>query len=476
MDPKDKDNGIDIKAALVDFQLEFREKIGNLKAAGLIDKGQLDEALERLSKINVDHEGFQVRLRQLELRSNRANLDLNGGRAVKTMGASLVESEGYKEFVERGCKRFDRAAEVEGLNIKALSTTGDGGDMVDPVRRDGLVNGRTRPLRLIDLMTVIPTANGSVEYIVENYWHELQALVDSSAASGQKVIPVDNTYGFYPGQVIYLARGAVAEESRTVDTVDHDAGTVTVTANLTGTHAVGVKVTSNTYVFTPETKLSPMAGLEVEKLTATAKTIKSGVPITKQLAKDAPALMTYINARLPAGVELQIESQLINGDGTAEQFQGILSQTGIQTITWSSGAIGDTKYDALRRGITLSTLAFYPVEAVVVHPTDWEEMEKAKATDGHYLMMHAGAGAPSKQAWRLPVVETPVMPYGTAVLGAFSMACTVWDVDALEVMIYDQHIDWAAKGLLLVQAEKRLIFTIERPISLVKITFNSAPA
>lgn len=473
-----EDSQIDIKAALEDFQKEFREKLKMLRDEKLIGRDEFTDAIDRLEKIDEKHAGFQERLRQIELRANRADRlggGLGNGDEVKTIGRALVESEGYKEFQGSSMKKMASVAKAP-ISLKALTTgTGQGGDMIDPVRRAGLVEGRTRGLRLIDLLTVIPSMNGSIEYIEEKAWHELQALLTAQAASTQKDLVVDNVNGYYEGQIIKIAPGTAAEEEKEIDTISSATKTITVTTNLANTHAIGVKVTSDTFVFTAEAAIIPMAGMETEFKSATAKRIGHAIAITKQLANDAPALERYVNARLPVGVELNVERQLLSGDGSSQQIQGMLTHTGIQTIKWSEGQTGDTEYDTVRRGMTLATLAFYPVEAVTLNPIEWERMETAKGVDGHYLLMHAGDGS-EERAWRVPVVATPVISQGTGLLGAFSMAVTVWDVDDLDVAIYDQHEDYAARGMLFVVAEKRIAFTIERPISLVKITFDNAPA
>lgn len=465
----------DINAEFKAFTDDMKGRFEALKDQKLVDQKQIKEALEKLGDLGPELEAFKSRLSRIELKGNRRGAAGESGAPPMSLGAALVGSEFYKESVERRQQlRTDRVRVPGGL--KAMTTeSGYGGDAIDPVRRDGIIEIPTRPLRLLDLFPRMNWPNGSIQFVRETAFHELYSLVKTQAASGQKVITVENTYGFYPGQVIKIAPGTGQEETRTIDTggVSHANKTLTVTINLSNTHAVGVEVVSDTFVFTPETQLKPLAQLKTELVTGAAKTIAHGIPISKQLARDAAALMQYIDRRLPAGVQLNMERQLLYGNGGNEQLDGVFkSGSGIQTYSWSAGQSGDTRRDAVRRAIALATLAFYPTDAVVLHPTDWTNIELEKATNGHYLNMGNGSTSP----WRVPVVESPVIAQGTSLTGSFSQAGMIYDIDEVDVALYDQHADYPLRNMVLALAEARLYFALERPASMVKVTFDSAPA
>jgi HK97 family phage major capsid protein len=62
---------------------------------------------------------------------------------------------------------------------------------------------------------------------------------------------------------------------------------------------------------------------------STVKTIAHWIPATKRALADVGQLRTLIDARLQDGVNLRLDSQMINGDATGENLRGILNTTGV---------------------------------------------------------------------------------------------------------------------------------------------------
>lgn len=476
-DEDDKVTPLNLEAELKAFKADLTERLNQLKAGKLIDAKAFDDAISRLDKVTADHEGFKQRLSKIESRSNRGGLGIGSpdGEKASSLGAAFTSSEAYKGAVKGKSYRTDRVR-IPGAAKAATTAAGYGGDAANPFRREGMVEIPTRTLRVMDLFPRMSSPNGSIEFVRETAFYNIHAPLTSQAASGQKNLVVENSRGFVAGSTVLIAPGTGPAETRIIDTINHDTNTITVTVNLANTHAAGVEVVSDQFVFTPETKLKPLAELRTELVTATAKTIAVGLKISRQLAHDAPALEQYINQRLPVAVALQFERQLLYGNGASDQLDGVLTNASILTYSWSNGSVGDTKADALRRAMTLATLSFYEVDNIVLHPDDLEDIELAKATDGHYLLMHAAAGMAQPNLWRVPVVTTPVINSGTGLLGSFSQAGIIWEVEDLEVAMYDQHSDWALRNMILILAEMRAAFAFERPTSMVKVTFDSAPA
>ena len=168
----------------------------------------------------------------------------------------------------------------------------------------------------------------------------------------------------------------------------------------------------------------------------------------------------------------------LNGDGTGENLTGVLQTSGIQNYAWSSGAttpVLDTKADAIRRAATLSFLAYYEPSGVVLHPNDWEDIELTKDANGQYLVAVSVALGGEPKVWRLPVVETPAIPEGTALVGAFGTGAQLYDREQASIRISEQHSDFFVRNAIVVLAEQRLALAVKRPESFVKIDFDSAP-
>lgn len=198
----------------------------------------------------------------------------------------------------------------------------------------------------------------------------------------------------------------------------------------------------------------------------------------RNVLADEPQLRSIIDNELLYGLRLQEDYQILQGDGTGENLTGILETTGIQTYDWSSGAVTpvvDTKADAIRRAATLSLLAYYEPTGVVLNPQDWEDIELTKDTNGQYLIAVSVALGGEPKLWRVPVVDTPAMPVGTALIGAFGTGAQLYDREQASIRISEQHADFFVRNAIVILAEQRLALAVKRPEAFVKVNFDGAP-
>ena len=135
-----------------------------------------------------------------------------------------------------------------------------------------------------------------------------------------------------------------------------------------------------------------------------------------------------------------------------------------------------SKADAIRRAATLAFLAYYEPTGVVLHPNDWEDIELAKDTNGQYLVAVSVALGGEPKLWRIPVVETPAIPEGTALVGAFGTGAQLYDREQASIRISEQHSDFFVRNAIVVLAEQRLALAVKRPEAFVKVNFDNAPA
>ena len=199
----------------------------------------------------------------------------------------------------------------------------------------------------------------------------------------------------------------------------------------------------------------------------------------RNVLADEPQLRSIIDNELLYGLRLQEDAQILNGNGIGENLTGILNTSGIQTYNWSSGAtlpVPDTKADAIRRAATLAYLAYYEPTGVVVHPNDWEDIELTKNTQGTYLMAMSMQVGSEARIWRMPIVDTPAITEGSALVGAFGTGAQLYDREQASIRISEQHSDFFVRNAIVILAEQRLALAVKRPESFVEITFDAAPS
>jgi HK97 family phage major capsid protein len=176
------------------------------------------------------------------------------------------------------------------------------------------------------------------------------------------------------------------------------------------------------------------------------------------------------------------DNQILNGDGLGENLLGVMNTPGVQEYAWSDGVAGvanvtagDTKADAIRRAATLSFLAYYEPSGIVVHPNDWEDIELTKDVNGQYLIAVSVAMGGEPRVWRMPLVDTPAMQEGMALVGAFGTGAQLYDREQASIRISEQHSDFFIRNAIVILAEQRLALAVKRPEAFVKVEFDAAP-
>lgn len=225
--------------------------------------------------------------------------------------------------------------------------------------------------------------------------------------------------------------------------------------------------------------LKPHTQLQLQPAQSPLRTLAHYELAHRNTLADEPQLQSIIDTELLYGLRLVEDAQLLNGDGTGENILGILRTPGIQRYpgvpvpTPSPVLDGDTRLDAIRRAATRIMLAYYEPTGVVVHPFDWERMETTKDSMGNYILaVNVSVGA-QKQVWQMPVVASPAMQEGTALIGAFGLGAKVYDREQANIRVAEQHADLFVRNAVVILAEERVGLTVSRPESFVMVDFNT---
>lgn len=219
--------------------------------------------------------------------------------------------------------------------------------------------------------------------------------------------------------------------------------------------------------------LKPKSNLTFETAQAPVRTIAHYEVAHRNVLADEPQLQSTINNELLYGLRLEEDRQILLGSGTGEDLLGVLNTPNIQVYvqTGTAAAPTETKADALRRAATRAALAYFSPTGYVMHPYDWEAVELTKTTQGSYVIATNVAVGAQTQVWRQPVVESPAMPQGTFLTGAWGLGAQLYDREQANIRIADQHADFFIRNAVAILAEERLALAVKRPESFVRGTF-----
>jgi hypothetical protein len=253
--------------------------------------------------------------------------------------------------------------------------------------------------------------------------------------AGQKDLYSQGPYQF-PGGTVQRDRDLFPVQTTSAAVIEY----FRVMGFINGASTVGQRNSGNTaFALKPQTTLQ-FAGEQ-----SPVRTIAHWEAAHRNVLADEPQLRGIIDNELLYGLRLIEDAQIMYGTGAGDDLRGILNTPGIQNYLWSNGAtlpVADTKVDAIRRAATLAFLALYQPTGVVVHPNDWEDMELTKSTTGQYLLAVSIALGGEQRVWRMPVIDTPAINEGTALVGAFGIGAQLYDREEANIRVAEQHSDF----------------------------------
>jgi len=214
----------------------------------------------------------------------------------------------------------------------------------------------------------------------------------------------------------------------------------------------------------------PQSEIKFDLVTATVTTIAHWVLATRQILDDAPMLQSYIDGRLRYGLKLIEEDQLLNGSGTGTDLNGIYTQATASTANLAVIS-APTKIDVIRIAMLQASLAEFPANGIVIHPTDWAGIETTKDTAGAYIIGNPQDSA-QPRLWGLPVVATQAMTLDKFLVGSFGMGAQIFDRADASVQISTEDDTNFRKNLVTILCEERLALAVYRPEAFVKGDFS----
>ncbi|MET0801397.1 MAG: phage major capsid protein [Actinomycetota bacterium] len=198
----------------------------------------------------------------------------------------------------------------------------------------------------------------------------------------------------------------------------------------------------------------------VESPIATIAHVVSG--IAKQDLDDAAVLAQFLEAEMWLGLRIEIDDQVLNGDGTDPDLTGILQTAGTIAVPFATDAI-----TTLRKALTALQQVYVTPTGVVLNPIDAEGLDLVKASGSGTFYFGGPLQAGAEPIWGVtPVVVTPAIAAGVALMGDFAGG-------ALLFARQDAEVAWnpfSGSNEVDVRAEARVGLGVLRPFSFAEWT------
>ena len=257
-----------------------------------------------------------------------------------------------------------------------------------------------------------------------------------------------------------------------------------------------IETDQNSFAYMEETTFTNAAAEQAEEATTAEATLdftektasirKIGVflPVTEELLADVNGIQGYVNSRLGTMIKLRLDGQIMDGDGSAPNLDGLLNTSGINSFQYGSysGELG--RLGQIYQAITeIRKDAFVEPDAIIMHPSDWYDIitsvtDVATTTSGaaakNPLFVVAGGfgDGVAPRLWGLPVVTSSAVNAGTQMVGKFGggEAAHLVMRQGLDLAVSDSHSDFFLKGKLAIRATMRVGLVVYRPTAFCKLT------
>lgn len=210
-----------------------------------------------------------------------------------------------------------------------------------------------------------------------------------------------------------------------------------------------------------ENTAKPYSDIEFALATANVRTIAHLFKASRQMLDDAPALQSYIDGRARYGLTMAEEAQLLYGNGTGANLQGLMTVAQIYAAPGGVTVAGEQRIDRLRLALLQAELAEFPSDGIVLNPIDWAAIELTKDGEGRYIIGQPQEGT-NARLWNRPVVSTQAMTQNDFLVGAFKLGAQIFDRMEIEVLISTENDKDFENNMATLRAEERLAFAIYR--------------
>lgn len=212
----------------------------------------------------------------------------------------------------------------------------------------------------------------------------------------------------------------------------------------------------------------PQLDRDFIEITVPAEYIAGWLRVSRKMLDDMAAFRSYLQMRLME-MYLKVEdSQVLNGNGTSPNLEGLL------TVATAANTTTGPNIERLILAISQLESSDYTATGIVIHVAAYYNIALNKASgSGEYdqpgiVVIQNGqlfvAG--------VPVYKTTAMPVSTYLVGDFTLGCQLFIREQPSVEFFDQDANNVTTNKITVRIEGRVALAIYRAEAFVKGTFE----
>jgi HK97 family phage major capsid protein len=295
------------------------------------------------------------------------------------------------------------------------------------------------------------------------------------AALESKTTITSTTIGFATPGVMPNERGSYVQEARPALVMRDVLPTrATAVSHLYWPAAsnVGTKASPVT-----EGSIKPVNTYDPTVVEARVKTIATFIKQSRQALEDWGELEGIITNLLRHKVEKEMDRQILFGDNTGENLNGVTTQAQAWALSTLSASAGYEYVDIIG-GACSQIAADDELEPsfVVLHPSDWWKIRMQKNAEGNYIFGDPASPFPPS-LWGLRPVASTQMTQGYFLVGSSSSeASEIRERMGVEIAISTEDDTNFQYNLVTIRSESRLAYACYRPNAFVYGALTQSPA
>lgn len=226
---------------------------------------------------------------------------------------------------------------------------------------------------------------------------------------------------------------------------------------------------------TAEGALKSQADFDLVEVSKAVKKVTAWIKVSKEMVADLPFMRNEIDTELMELVELKLDSQILSGNGTGDNLEGLLQNA----TAWSAGGFALTiptpnEFDVLRVAIAQIQGLEFNANYIILHPEDCAKMELSKTSQGEYTYAMSYIVDGIVRVKSVPVIENTGITAGTFLVGDFTKSNLRIRED-LNVQVGYVNDDFT-KNLMTILCEARAVHYVKSNHygAFVKGTFSTA--
>jgi len=198
--------------------------------------------------------------------------------------------------------------------------------------------------------------------------------------------------------------------------------------------------------------------------------------VTEEMMNDTPQLTSYISARVPQKVLNVEDTQILTGDGSSPNIDGIATagnHTAWVDTGFSDAISGANEYDALVVALNQLQLNNYTADTILVNPTDLHRIALLKSSQNEYLRQQLYSGL-QPQILGVNIVANSAVASDKFYVANFQQASQFWIRENLAVEFAREDSTNFRDGFVTVRVQERVCQTIYLPSAIIYGDFSYA--